>query len=141
MMASVGAAMLMAQAMSGPAASPLLDQRHEHEWVAGYADHEHRIFVDRKWIGHETINGKTFPVVLVRSQLFRRQSDPIVLDALTAVDCKRATTAMLRIWNSMEGAATTHTPQPASFSNALLRHRETAQAVMSFACNKETKSK
>ena len=81
------ALMLLLAAVPGPQTSPLVEERHSHEWVKLFADDEGTLWIDSSWKSSRNVDGVDLPLVLMRTELLLPDEAPFVADLAMAVDC------------------------------------------------------
>ena len=95
----------MVQAVPGPATSPLVDEGYQHAWVTEEVDPDVGVFLDEGWSGTIKVDGKTYPVVLMRIVVGmgdgKLADDGLIMDLEVAIDCKTRLTGFSRVWANM----------------------------------------
>lgn len=92
------ALMLATAAVPGPETSPLLEERHSHEWAEVYADDEWTVWIDPSWEAARDVDGVELPIVLMRKEMTLDGGPPLIADVAMAVDCKSNQMGMAGIW-------------------------------------------
>ena len=100
----------MAQAVPGPATSPLMDEGYQHAWVTEEVDPNVQVFLDESWSDTIKVDGAAYPAVLMRMVVGmgdeKIAEDGMIMDVELVVDCKTRLTGFSRIWMQMGGELT-----------------------------------
>lgn len=93
---------LLALALAGAAGalgpSPLAAPDHRHAWADLAVDDKGEGWVDQAWRASTTLDGRPVQLVLVRMQLTDSAGDPLVFDAVMAVDCPAGQIGVKETW-------------------------------------------
>ncbi len=70
------------------AASDLVPDGHQHEWIAMVSEPDNLAFFDLAYRGSADVEGKAYPVVLVRYQRGEPGAEKAIVDFRVAIDCE-----------------------------------------------------
>ena len=78
--------------------SVLVDADHTHNWSSFASNEEGDAWIDLNWREGKTLDGKTFPTVLMRFNMIDEADGEVTGDMILAVDCEQKTQGIVKGW-------------------------------------------